>query len=270
MIAAEQFRDQVAIVTGGAGGIGQAVCRALAAHGAAVAVADLDRDGATAIADEITAAGGTAAAAPVDLADETDVARMVADVVDRFGRIDIVDNNAALTDADVLARDTNVTDMALEVWDAMMAVNLRSQLLVCKHAIPPMVESGGGAIVNMSSGAANTADLTRTAYSVSKAGITAFTKHVATQYGRQGVRANCIVPGLILTDPVRAQIPPKMLEAYASGLLTTFVGEPDDIAELVMFLVSPASRYITGQSIAIDGGLSVHSARLTSSSTAPA
>ena len=79
------------------------------------------------------------------------------------------------------------------------------------------------------------------------------------------VRANCIVPGLILTDPVRAQIPPKLLEAYASGLLTTFVGEPDDIADLVMFLVSPASRYITGQSIAIDGGLSVHSARLTDS-----
>jgi NAD(P)-dependent dehydrogenase (short-subunit alcohol dehydrogenase family) len=254
--------DQVAIVTGGAGGIGSAVCDALAAEGASVVVADIDVAGAGRVVAAITAAGGIAAAVEVDLADEPSVAAMVGETVDRFGRIDILDNNAALTAADVLARDADVATMEVEVWDQMMDVNLRSQVLTCKHAVPVMIDTGGGAIVNMSSGAANTADLTRTAYSVSKAGVTALTKHVATQYGRQGVRANCIVPGLILTEPVRAQIPPAMLAGYASGLLTTFVGEPSDVADLVLFLVSSESRYITGQSIGIDGGMTAHSARL--------
>jgi NAD(P)-dependent dehydrogenase (short-subunit alcohol dehydrogenase family) len=125
-----------------------------------------------------------------------------------------------------------------------------------------MVERGGGSIVNMSSGAALAGDLTRTAYSVSKSGITTLTKSLATQYGRKGVRANAIFPGLILTDPVRAQIPPAMLEAYAGSLLTPFVGEPQDIADLVTFLFSPQSRYITGQSISIDGGMGAHTGHL--------
>ncbi len=116
--------------------------------------------------------------------------------------------------------------------------------------------------MNMSSGAALSGDLTRTAYSVSKSGITTLTKSLATQYGRKGVRANAIFPGLILTDPVRAQIPPAMLEAYASSLLTPFVGEPQDIADLVSFLFSPQSRYITGQSISIDGGMGAHTGHL--------
>jgi NAD(P)-dependent dehydrogenase (short-subunit alcohol dehydrogenase family) len=253
---------KVAIVTGGAGGMGRVVSLSLAAQGAAIAVADLDETGARRVADEIAAAGGKAVPVAVDLAQEEQVVAMVATTVEELGGVDILDNNAALTDADVLARDTSVTEMDVEVWDAMMAVNLRSQMLTCKHAIPRMVERGGGAVVNMTSGAANTGDLIRTAYSVSKAGISTLTKSLATQYGRQGVRVNAIVPGLILTEPVRAQIPPDMLAAYSSRVLTPFVGEPQDIADLVSFLVSPQARYITGQSICIDGGMSSHSARL--------
>jgi NAD(P)-dependent dehydrogenase (short-subunit alcohol dehydrogenase family) len=256
------MRGKVAIVTGGAGGIGRHVARTLADNGAHVAVADIDDTRAGEVADEINAAGGDAAAIRVDLTDETDVAAMIATTVDRFGGVDIIDNNAALTDANVLAQDTTVTDMTVDVWDQMMAVNLRSQMLTCKYAIPHMVQRGGGAIVNMSSGAATSGDLTRTAYSVSKAGIAAFTAYVATQYGRDGIRANTIVPGLILTEPVRAQIPPDMLAMYSRKVLTPFVGEPQDIADLVMFLVSDRARYITGQSIQIDGGMSVHGARL--------
>jgi len=253
---------KVAIVTGGAGGMGRVVSLGLAAQGAAVAVADLDEAGARSVVDEIAAAGGQGVPIAVDLAHEEQVAAMVATTVEQLGGVDILDNNAALTDADVLARDTSVTEMDVEVWDAMMAVNLRSQMLTCKHAIPRMVERGGGAVVNMTSGAANTGDLIRTAYSVSKAGISTLTKSLATQYGRQGVRVNAIVPGLILTEPVRAQIPPDMLSAYSSRVLTPFVGEPQDVADLVSFLVSPQARYITGQSICIDGGMSSHSARL--------
>jgi NAD(P)-dependent dehydrogenase (short-subunit alcohol dehydrogenase family) len=257
-----RFEGKVAIVTGGAGGIGSEVCRTLASQGAAVVVADLDLDRARGVADQITAADGQAAALPVDLADEARVAALIAATVDRFGGVDIVDNNAALTDADVLARDGAVTELDIEVWDSMMAVNLRSQMLMCKHAIPSMVSRGGGSVINMSSGAANSGDLTRTAYSVSKSAIATFTKYTATQYGRQGVRVNAILPGLILTDPVKAQIPPDMLRAYSRGLLTPFVGQPRDVANLVAFLASDESRYLTGQSISLDGGGSAHGARL--------
>jgi NAD(P)-dependent dehydrogenase (short-subunit alcohol dehydrogenase family) len=262
MTDADRFSGRVAIVTGGAGGIGHAVAAALARQGAAVAVADLDEAGAERVAADIRAAGGEATAVPVDLGDEMQVRAMVATTVERYGGVDILDNNAALTAADVLARDGAVADMDIEVWDQMMSVNLRSQMLTCKHAIPSMVERGGGAIVNMSSGAALSGDLTRTAYSVSKSAISTFTQFVATQYGRQGVRANTILPGLILTDPVRAQIPAAMLEGYTRNLLVPQVGEPDDIAHLVCFLVSSEARYITGQSITIDGGMSAHHARL--------
>jgi NAD(P)-dependent dehydrogenase (short-subunit alcohol dehydrogenase family) len=262
MSESERLAGKVAIVTGGAGGIGSQVCRTLAEQGAQVAVADMNLDGARAVADRIVADGGAAEAVVVELADESSVEAMVAMVVARFGGVDILDNNAALTDADVLARDGAVAEMPLEVWDQMMAVNLRSQMLTCKHAIGSMVARGGGSVINMSSGAASSGDLTRTAYSVSKSAISTFTKYVATQYGRQGVRVNAILPGLVLTDPVRAQIPPDMLAVYSRGLLTPFVGEPIDVANLVAFLASDESRYLTGQSINLDGGGSAHSARL--------
>jgi NAD(P)-dependent dehydrogenase (short-subunit alcohol dehydrogenase family) len=131
------------------------VCRTLARQGARVVVADIDETSARAVADEIVGAGGDAIHIAVDLADEASVAAMAASVAERYGGVDVLDNNAALTAADVLARDGAVTDMDLGVWDQMMAVNLRSQLLTCKHLVPQMVARGGGAVVNMSSGAAN-------------------------------------------------------------------------------------------------------------------
>jgi NAD(P)-dependent dehydrogenase (short-subunit alcohol dehydrogenase family) len=249
---------KVAIVTGGAGGIGGATARALAAHGASVAVLDLDDTGAEQVAGSIRASGGTAIALGVDLADETNVISAVAAVVARFGRLDVVHNNAALTDSDFLSRDTRVTDLSVEVWERTMVVNLRSQMLMCKHAIPEMVRHGGGSIINMSSGASLKGDRTRTAYGVSKAGVNTLTMYVATGHGRQGVRVNTIVPGLIITDAVRAHLTEPILASLGRATLTPYLGEPDDVANLVVFLASDESRYITGQMIAIDGGMSVH------------
>lgn len=254
----QRHAGMVAIVTGSAGGIGAAVAGTLARGGAVVAIADIDASGAERTAADIRAAGGDALAITVDLADEQSVIDLIEMAVDRLGGIDILDNNAALTDRDVLARDVDVATMDLEVWEAMMTVNLRSQLLTTKHVVPHMVRGGGGAIVNTSSGAALKGDVTRTAYSASKGAIESLTRSTATQYGRAGIRANTIVPGLILTDSLRAGIPASMLAAYARTTLTPEVGQPQDIADLVSFLVSDESRYITGQTIVIDGGASAH------------
>ena len=178
-------------------------------------------------------------------------------------------NNAALTESDFLSRDTQVTELALEVWERTMAVNLRSQMLMCKHAIPEMVRDGGGSIINMSSGASLKGDRTRTAYGVSKAGVNALTMYVATSHGKQGVRVNTIVPGLIITDAVRAHLTERMLAGLGRATLTPYVGEPDDVANLVVFLASDESRYITGQMIAIDGGMSAHVGSAGGTTTEP-
>lgn len=261
--SAEKLNGRVAVVTGGASGIGRASALALAGAGATVVVADIDSAGAIETRGQIEALGATALEVIADVAVESEVEAMVGHTVSAFGRLDILHNNAALTSPEVLARDTSVTAMTVDVWEQTMNVNLRSQMLTCKYAIPEMVKTESdrraGSIINMSSGAAFTGGSIRAAYGTSKAGVVALTRYVAASHGKQGIRANTIVPGLILTDAVKAQVPQEMLDGYAEQLLTPAVGQPADIAELVVFLASDDSRYITGQTIVIDGGLSIHS-----------
>ena len=206
---------KVAIVTGGAGGIGAATARLLAGEGASVAIFDIDGDGAARVAESIRAKGAEAAWEHVDLSEEEEVSSAVKSAVTRFGRLDVLHNNAALTESDFLSRDTRVTELSLDVWERTLAVNLRSQMLTCKHVIPEMVRNGGGSIINMSSGASLKGDRTRTAYGVSKAGVNTLTMYVATGHGKQGVRANTIVPGLIITDAVRAHLTEDILGSLA-------------------------------------------------------
>ncbi len=249
---------KVAIVTGGAGGIGAATARALAKEGASVVIVDIDGVRAEQVGQAITASGGSAVGVAADLSEESGVVAAVEATIFRYGRVDVLHNNAAMTESDFLTRDTQVTDLALEVWERTMAVNLRSQMLMCKHVIPEMVRDGGGSIINMSSGASLKGDRTRTAYGVSKAGVNTLTMYVAASHGKQGIRVNTIVPGLIITDAVRAHLTDRMLAGLGRATLTPFVGEPEDVANLVVFLASDESRYITGQMIAIDGGMSAH------------
>ena len=250
--------DRVAIVTGGGGGIGGATARALAREGASVLIVDIDEAAAAEVASDIEEGGGTAAAFRADLSEEVDVVAMIAAATGRFGRLDVLHNNAALTDSDFLMRDTAVTDLSLDVWERTMAVNLSSQMLTCKHAVPEMARGGGGSIINMSSGASLKGDRTRTAYGVSKAGVNALSMYVATSHGKLGIRVNTIVPGLIITDAVRAHLDERTLAGLGKATLTPYLGQPDDIAGLVVFLASDEARYITGQMIVIDGGMSAH------------
>jgi NAD(P)-dependent dehydrogenase (short-subunit alcohol dehydrogenase family) len=254
----ERLKDKVAIVTGGGGGIGGATARALAREGASVVVVDIDLSAAERTADAIGEAGDNALAFQADLSDEAQVIATVAAAVSRYGRLDVVHNNAALTDSDFLTRDTQVTDLALDVWERTLEVNLRSQMLMCKHAVPEMVRGGGGSIINMSSGASLKGDRTRTAYGVSKAGVNALSMYVATSHGKQGIRVNTILPGLIITDAVRAHLNEKILAGLGKAVLTPSVGQPDDIADVVVFLASNESRYITGQMLCVDGGMGAH------------
>jgi NAD(P)-dependent dehydrogenase (short-subunit alcohol dehydrogenase family) len=254
----ERLKDKVAIVTGGGGGIGGATARALAREGASVLVVDIDEPAASRVTEEITGAGGNALAHRADLSDEDQVTATIAAATAQFGALHILHNNAALTDSDFLSRDTAVTELSLDVWQRALEVNLQSQMLMCKHAVPEMVRAGGGSIINMSSGASLKGDRTRTAYGVSKAGVNALSMYVATSHGKQGIRVNTILPGLIITDAVRAHLDEKMVANLGKAVLTRSVGQPDDIADVVVFLASDESRYITGQMIAVDGGMGAH------------
>lgn len=253
-----QLAGKVAVVTGGAGGIGAAAAQALARRGASVAVVDVDEKKAADIAAAIVTSGGDAIGLGGDLSVESTASAVVQSTIARFGRLDILHNNAALTATDYLSRDTTVTELPLDVWERSMAVNLSTQLLMCKYAIPEMICAGGGSVINMSSGAAMSGDRTRVAYAVSKAGVNTLTMYVAASHGKQGIRANTIVPGLILTDAVKAHLTEQALAALREATLTPYVGQPADVADLVVFLASDQSRYITGQLICIDGGMSTH------------
>src|SRR6201995_4385539 len=253
-----RLAGRVGIVTGGAGGIGAATARELARAGAAVAVVDIDEAKAAEVVDEMRRTGPQAIALGGDLAQEQTAGHVVRSTVSEFGRLDVLHNNAALTTSGFLSRDTTVSEMALDVWQRSLDVNLTSQLLMCKHAVPEMRTGGGGSIVNMSSGAALSGDRTRLAYGVSKSGVHALTMYVATSEGKSGVRAHTIVPGLILPDAVRAHVSEDIIDRLGTATLPPYLGQPQDVAALARFLAAAPPRYITGQMIAIGGGMSAH------------
>jgi NAD(P)-dependent dehydrogenase (short-subunit alcohol dehydrogenase family) len=247
---------KVAIITGSAHGIGAATASRLAEAGAAVVVADLDADGAARQAEHIVAKGGRALGVHVDIADESSVGDLVAATVAAFGGVDILHNNASamsLTPADV-----DVLGLGLDTWDGTMATNLRGTLLCCKAAIPHLLERGRGSIVNTSSGQALLGDTGQTAYAAAKAAVIALSRSIATQYGKDGVRCNAICPGLILTDRLKHKLDGPATERLLRHQLLQRTGQPEDIANLVLFLVSDEGSFITGQAISIDGGLQAH------------
>jgi len=249
---------RVAIVTGGATGIGAATARRLAADGAAVVIGDVNVDGAEQVAAGILHDGGTASVRFADVSEESMVAELVGTTVERHGRLDILHNNAAAVGADVHGRDLEITEGSVEVWDRSLAVDLRGVMLGCKYAIPQMLKVGGGVIINTSSSAAVGVGPRAVAYTAAKSGVITVTQHVAARYGRLGIRAVAVAPGLVLTPEAEDAMPRPWLDALRRQQCVTRSGRPEDVANLVSFLVSDEAAFITGIVVQIDGGANSH------------
>ena len=253
-----RLEGKIAVITGGAGGIGAATARRFTEEGAKVMVADIDLARAETVANDI---GGETTAIAFDGADAESIEAMINKAVSHYGRLDILHNNAALTAPEIGRQDTTAPDIPFEIWDAIMAVNLRGYLAGCKYAVPAMLKNGGGAIINTASGSGLVGDLARIAYGTSKAGAIAITRYVATQHGRQGIRCNAIAPGLILTEASLKGVP-EMVTIISNHVLTPRLGKPEDVAAVAAFLASDDAAFINGETIRCNGGSLEHQPHL--------
>ncbi|MET0703351.1 MAG: SDR family oxidoreductase [Mycobacterium sp.] len=252
-MALRGLAGKVAVVAGGATGIGAATAARLGGEGCQVVVGDLAADAAQRTAEGIVTAGGVAIAVPFDLADPASIAALIDSATATFGGVDALFTVGA--DMGALRGDSDVVDIELDLWDRVMTVNLRGYVAAMKYAIPQLLSRGGGTIVNMSSAAAFQGEPTRPAYATAKAGIGALTRHVASRWGKEGIRCNAVAPGFTATEAIRGA--PQWPELEASALKRirgTRVGDSDDIASLVAFLISDEGAWINGQIINVDGG----------------
>jgi NAD(P)-dependent dehydrogenase (short-subunit alcohol dehydrogenase family) len=253
MTDAIRLEGKVAIITGGAGGIGAATARLMAARGAKVAVADINKAGAEALA----AALPDALAIEVDLEHQSSIRAMIAATVAHYGRVDILHNNAALLGPDIAQRDGDIEGMDTELWDRTYRVNVRGTMIACREALPHL-RATKGCIVNTVSNLALQGHIIQAGYSSSKAAIIQMTRSIAASHGVYGVRCNAVAPGMTSTPALLEAFPPVLRKLVEDETLRDQLGEPEDIAEAVAFLASPAARNITGQVLVSDGGCASH------------
>ena len=209
-----QLDGKVVLLSGGASDIGRATALRLGAEGAAVVVGDVAAEGAESVAQEVAAAGGQALGVRCDVRSEASVAAFVERAVAEFGGVDCVDHNAAWSHPRL---DTDAVGVDLGVWDRVIETTTRGALLLARHAIPVMAAGGGGSIVTISSGTSTIGESTRVAYGVSKAALNQLTRHLAVRYGRDGIRANAIAPGFILTETAAANVPADVQRRLAEA-----------------------------------------------------
>ena len=247
------LKGKVAVIVGAATGIGKATAIRLAEEGASLALGDINVAGVEAVARQVNTAGGKAIAAACDISDDASVKALVDAAVRIYGGIDFLHANAA--DLSIVLSDTTAVDVPLEVFDRTIAVNLRGHLLCTRHAIPEFQKRGGGAIVYTSSAAAYAGEPERVSYAVSKSGINALMRHVASRWGKEGIRANAIAPGVVITDATRTGIPDEMKQMILAMGRSPRLGQPEDIAAMVALLFSDDGEWINGQVVSVDGGV---------------
>jgi meso-butanediol dehydrogenase/(S,S)-butanediol dehydrogenase/diacetyl reductase len=253
-----RFDGKIALVSGGGSGIGRAAAIGFAAHGANVAVVDLDAARASAVADEITRGGGTAIAIAADAGSPVGIEAMIAGTCAAFGGLDILHNNA-FGQPPLPAGQSRLAltaEMDEKVWLHTIELGLTGVFRATKRAIPEMLKRGGGAIVNTASISGLFADYAIGAYNAAKAGVVNFTRVTAIEYARRGIRVNCVCPGAIDTPLLR---PSMSIPGFADNTLAQIpmgrLGTPEEIANVVMFLASDLAGYVTGAAIVADGGL---------------
>lgn len=242
---------KVAVIAGGGTGIGAATARRLASEGCRVAIGDLLEENAQRVAQSIIAEGGDAIALQFDQADDHSVKALMDNVVQHFGQLDFIHANAA--DLGAIMSDGDALDLSLDIYDRTMAVNQRGYFLCTRHGLPHLVKSKG-AIVYTSSVSAFAGEPMRVAYAMSKSAINALMRHVASRWGKQGVRANAVAPGFVYTDENRKTVPPEFEKLTLAHGRSTRLGETADIAAMVAMLFSADGEWINGQVISVDGG----------------
>jgi NAD(P)-dependent dehydrogenase (short-subunit alcohol dehydrogenase family) len=246
-----RLRDKVALVTGGASGIGRATAETFTREGARVLVADYAEDGESETVRAIKNAGGDARYVRVDVSDSAQVRRMVDTALEAWGRIDILFNGAA-----VLAYGTAI-DMDEKDWTRIISVNLTGTFLCCKAVLPHMVRQGSGSIINVASTTgAHDACARAVAYVSSKGGVTLLTRAMAIDHAKQGIRVNALCPGPTDTAMLRNALTPDQLEAFAKTYPMGRLGRPEELASAALFLASDEASFVTGSAMYVDGGQS--------------
>ncbi len=251
-----KLKGKVAIVTGAGSGIGKASAEIFAQEGASVVVVDWNREAGVQAAESIRAQSGEAVYCFADVSNSRDIANMVDAAVQKYGRLDVLMNNAAVQ---IMAK---LTETSEEVWDRIHSVNLKGVFLGCKYAIPAMIRTGGGSIVNMASVLGFVGDPDLAAYCAAKGGVIALSKAGALTYGPQGVRMNCICPGDVETPLVEDYFnkdpdPARLRQEVSSKYALRRIASPREVAQLAVFLASDESSFVTGSTMVIDGGLTV-------------
>jgi 3-oxoacyl-[acyl-carrier protein] reductase len=244
-----RLRDEVAVVTGGARGIGHAVASRLAREGAAVAILDVNETGAQNAAAALAADGRQAIGLACDVTDRDQVRRSVDAIMARFGRLTVLVNNAGIV------RRSPFLDLTDDVWQEVLSVNLTGAFIVAQEVARAMGRQGHGRIVNMASIAAHIAHINQTVYSVSKAGVEAMTRSMAFELAPLGIAVNAVAPGTIATPFALGPLSEEALKNRINRIPVGRFGEPDEVAAVVAFLASADSRYMSGSVVTIDGGL---------------
>jgi NAD(P)-dependent dehydrogenase (short-subunit alcohol dehydrogenase family) len=253
----EGLKDKAFIVTGGGSGIGAATVQRLLAEGARVTAAGTSAEKLARAREQAPEAADRLLTVQFDLRDEDSIASLVAQATDRFGRLDGVANVAATVGGDLLARDQGVDTMDAGVWAEIMRINVIGTGLVIRESLPALAANGGGSIVNVSSLAAWQREPWLTAYASSKIALHALTRHTAEVWGKKNIRCNAVAPGVVLTQNVRSGTPPEIREALMDKTALPRLGEPEDLASMLAFLLSAESSWITGQILSVDGGLTM-------------